>query len=119
MIRRPPRSTRTYTLFPYTTFFRSLAFDRPGAGHRDNCALRGGVRRLSEAGPLASGRADQDQAAAAALFAERGHRGTPAGEGSAKVAVDDKVEVLVGGVAQRLVAQGAGDRKSTRLNSSH
>src|SRR3546814_7726483 len=32
MIRRPPRSTRTDTLFPYTTLFRSglgdLAFDR-------------------------------------------------------------------------------------------
>src|SRR3546814_5620220 len=25
MIRRPPRSTRTYTLFPYTTLVRSLA----------------------------------------------------------------------------------------------
>src|SRR3546814_3749180 len=24
MIRRPPRSTRTYTLFPYTTLFRSM-----------------------------------------------------------------------------------------------
>src|SRR3546814_8315059 len=24
MIRRPPRSTRTYTLIPYTTLFRSL-----------------------------------------------------------------------------------------------
>src|SRR3546814_11105567 len=24
MIRRPPRSTRTYTLFPYTTLFRSV-----------------------------------------------------------------------------------------------
>src|SRR3546814_5483760 len=31
MIRRPPRSTRTYTLFPYTTLFRSSASrcDRP------------------------------------------------------------------------------------------
>src|SRR3546814_14039573 len=28
MIRRPPRSTRTDTLFPYTTLFRSLHFDR-------------------------------------------------------------------------------------------
>src|SRR3546814_18787048 len=27
MIRRPPRSTRTDTLFPYTTLFRSLDFD--------------------------------------------------------------------------------------------
>src|SRR3546814_13947332 len=26
MIRRPPRSTRTDTLFPYTTLFRSIAF---------------------------------------------------------------------------------------------
>src|SRR3546814_13073850 len=30
MIRRPPRSTRTDTLFPYTTLFRSLRLD----GHR-------------------------------------------------------------------------------------
>src|SRR3546814_9911286 len=28
MIRRPPRSTRTDTLFPYTTLFRSRAFVR-------------------------------------------------------------------------------------------
>src|SRR3546814_20655265 len=29
MIRRPPRSTRTDTLFPYTTLFRSLNFGPP------------------------------------------------------------------------------------------
>src|SRR3546814_12323603 len=28
MIRRPPRSTRTDTLFPYTTLFRSLRIER-------------------------------------------------------------------------------------------
>src|SRR3546814_6095677 len=28
MIRRPPRSTRTDTLFPYTTLFRSSVFDQ-------------------------------------------------------------------------------------------
>src|SRR3546814_7304126 len=28
MIRRPPRSTRTDTLFPYTTLFRSLNIDQ-------------------------------------------------------------------------------------------
>src|SRR3546814_10790866 len=33
MIRRPPRSTRTDTLFPYTTLFRSTAFD-PLSWHR-------------------------------------------------------------------------------------
>src|SRR3546814_21020539 len=30
MIRRPPRSTRTDTLFPYTTLFRSTAAQRLG-----------------------------------------------------------------------------------------
>src|SRR3546814_12176366 len=43
MIRRPPRSTRTDTLFPYTTLFRSGAHrvcllvqrDRPISLHRD------------------------------------------------------------------------------------
>src|SRR3546814_6168165 len=29
MIRRPPRSTRTDTLFPYTTLFRSFRHGRP------------------------------------------------------------------------------------------
>src|SRR3546814_8628895 len=29
MIRRPPRSTRTDTLFPYTTLFRSVEKQRP------------------------------------------------------------------------------------------
>src|SRR3546814_3460846 len=36
MRRRPPRSTRTDTLFPYTTLFRSLRAAlraRPGGGH--------------------------------------------------------------------------------------
>src|SRR3546814_4079429 len=32
MIRRPPRSTRTDTLFPYTTLFRSLRGKRKGGG---------------------------------------------------------------------------------------
>src|SRR3546814_3727959 len=32
MIRRPPRSTRTDTLFPYTTLFRSLLFLVLGIG---------------------------------------------------------------------------------------
>src|SRR3546814_16974987 len=31
MIRRPPRSTRTDTLFPYTTLFRSFAVNENGA----------------------------------------------------------------------------------------
>src|SRR3546814_6636484 len=31
MIRRPPRSTRTYTLFPYTTLFRSPSTTWPAS----------------------------------------------------------------------------------------
>src|SRR3546814_20097164 len=38
MIRRPPRSTRTDTLFPYTTLCRSLA---PGDGAAGICGGRG------------------------------------------------------------------------------
>src|SRR3546814_12246089 len=34
MIRRPPRSTRTDTLFPYTTLFRSYANHRRSYDHR-------------------------------------------------------------------------------------
>src|SRR3546814_1902906 len=33
MIRRPPRSTRTDTLFPYTTLFRSLSANRAASRH--------------------------------------------------------------------------------------
>src|SRR3546814_6290988 len=50
MIRRPPRSTRTDTLFPYTTLFRSLqpvehaalgflALDTPRRGSLDRLRL--------------------------------------------------------------------------------
>src|SRR3546814_14327234 len=41
MIRRPPRSTRTDTLFPYTTLFRSLIYP-------------GGISGLNDAGLAAS-----------------------------------------------------------------
>src|SRR3546814_19586391 len=34
MIRRPPRSTRTDTLFPYTTLFRSVGRTEPAKGER-------------------------------------------------------------------------------------
>src|SRR3546814_13771241 len=35
MIRRPPRSTRTDTLFPYTTLFRSTGFFRRSQAMND------------------------------------------------------------------------------------
>src|SRR3546814_8121562 len=36
-IRRPPRSTRTDTLFPYTTLFRSHRPSPPRSPRRDRC----------------------------------------------------------------------------------
>src|SRR3546814_9221296 len=48
MIRRPPRSTRTDTLFPYTTLFRSRAdrqTDHPG---RVPARVRVHARQLSD-----------------------------------------------------------------------
>src|SRR3546814_19563367 len=60
MIRRPPRATRTDTLFPYTTPFRSdvgrrlpgsrrlLELDQPGLARRLRHGLHGDARRLGE-----------------------------------------------------------------------
>src|SRR3546814_19235204 len=57
MIRRPPRSTRTDTLFPYTTLFRS-----PGRGeHKASCADR---RAGESRGCLAPGAEDGDDRSA-------------------------------------------------------
>src|SRR3546814_5239855 len=55
MIRRPPRSTRTDTLFPYTTHFRSLAFGLHRAGDHERSrdtviGRKGKVRPDSEIG---------------------------------------------------------------------
>src|SRR3546814_12094914 len=41
MIRRPPRSTRTDTLFPYTTLFRSLPIRQREAANRNAVVLVG------------------------------------------------------------------------------
>src|SRR3546814_2654560 len=37
MIRRPPRSTRTDTLFPYTTLFRSGREEGHAQGREEDC----------------------------------------------------------------------------------
>src|SRR3546814_3964680 len=62
MIRRPPRSTRTDTLFPYTTLFRSQRADRavPSAGddRRRRADAGGGDRhagRLRRRGGIQGG----------------------------------------------------------------
>src|SRR3546814_7601431 len=77
MIRRPPTSTRTDTLFPYTTLFRSHEGDQPvpqallaarrGALRRGQGRRRGPARRARCAGLVAglpaAGRADTDRGA--------------------------------------------------------
>src|SRR3546814_13465101 len=52
MIRRPPRSTRTDTLFPYTTLFRSFWLGEP-ARHREPASPPGlAAAWAAVAGPL-------------------------------------------------------------------
>src|SRR3546814_7597422 len=51
MIRRPPRSTRTDTLFPYTTLFRSHLHRRLAGGQVDLALLRILGHQLRHAGP--------------------------------------------------------------------
>src|SRR3546814_6803026 len=45
MIRRPPRSTRTDTLFPYTTLFRSVACEGQRTDMREVGFLRAQQKR--------------------------------------------------------------------------
>src|SRR3546814_7537149 len=69
MIRRPPRSTRTDTLFPYTTLFRSQP-DRPG---RQPAGDPGGDRGVHPSGPRPPGAGLRD--------GEGGIRSGPDGRG--------------------------------------
>src|SRR3546814_11296809 len=48
MIRRPPRSTRTDTLFPYTTLFRSARRARAEIQRVGGVSLDGGYRACSD-----------------------------------------------------------------------
>src|SRR3546814_414618 len=91
MIRRPPRSTRTDTLFPYTTLFRSLG--AACRGRRAGAHLGvGGLRPAAVAVPAAV-RLSRHSAVAAALLPRApgaprgrralGHRRGGAGDGAA------------------------------------
>src|SRR3546814_6393400 len=57
MRRRTPRSTRTDTLFPYTTLFRSPADRRERAGDRHPCR-RAQPRSEAASGPVRPGEPD-------------------------------------------------------------
>src|SRR3546814_2033372 len=107
MIRRPPRSTRTDTLFPYTTLFRS--------------GLHGGL-----------GTSPPHEFERLAVVVLVFHLQELAGRAVPEVAVDlagelvvlrlDRLSLGLDGLGAHEVAAHAVDlvdRKSTRLNSSH
>src|SRR3546814_9990973 len=83
MIRRPPRSTRTDTLFPYTTLFRSLRVVslRKQVGYCEHGLVRGELLRamrlpelakiLGQDGRLFEGRLPGRQRRNKALFAHK------------------------------------------------
>src|SRR3546814_7651242 len=76
MLRRPPRSTRTDTLFPYTTLFRSdrrRAFRRAAGARRDRRRARAVRSRGSR------GRLSVRNARACARRHSRGDRGIISG----------------------------------------
>src|SRR3546814_20583427 len=109
MIRRPPRSTRTDTLFPYTSLFRSGDVTA-GVGVAEDAAdqllaLHGEVEQVELHVLLGDG-SHRHHDATTALGDHRHHRG-------------DEVARRYTGGEDRLVGVGAPDRKSTRLNSSH
>src|SRR3546814_3813293 len=117
MIRRPPRSTRTDTLFPYTTLFRS-AVSRPA---RRACRSRWGRRAMSDllgigySGLKAYSRAlstigDNIANAQTPGYARRRLEMMEAVGGGNSIFY--RGNTSPGGVDIR------GDRKSTRLNSS-
>src|SRR3546814_9795515 len=112
MIRQPPRSTRTDTLFPYTTLFRSYAL----AGLMDD--WRGAARSLARR-ELAERIAIP--ASQLAPTPQPGPR--PNDEQAAAIetihATDGFASLLLDGVTGRGKTEVYLDRKSTRLNSSH
>src|SRR3546814_3017278 len=121
MIRRPPRSTRTDTLFPYTTLFRSRdsvyadTFDIDW-GHGDGRVivpvLGGTVEQALDAGELTIDPAPAPDAPSGVL--RYFDHAFPLAPGS----LDDGGPAT-GGWTDPAVVRAVLDRKSTRLNSSH
>src|SRR3546814_16653974 len=115
MIRRPPRSTRTDTLFPYTTLFRSAeetiagmdrvrARDFGGGNDVRNVQIRIGRARRAYAHRLV-GEPDVHRVG----IGGRMHRDR----------LDPHFVASAMDTQRDLTTIGDQDRKSTRLNSSH
>src|SRR3546814_5198302 len=99
MIRRPPRSTRTDTLFPYTTLFRS----------------RVDLRKL----PLVTIDGEDAKDFDDAVYCEPNRGGFRLVVAIADVSHYVRPETPLDDEAQKRATSVYLDRKSTRLNSSH
>src|SRR3546814_6167665 len=113
MIRRPPRSTRTDTLFPYTTLFRSRVY-RTGEG--SDIAV--GAARIREGGMPEFG----DPGKSDLVFIEI----KDLNETADRIGnmISDKLPKFTGSPQNQIQLLSPGKnsqvgRKSTRLNSSH
>src|SRR3546814_2231528 len=124
MIRRPPSSTRTDPLFPYTTLFRSLQ-DRE---IRQAFRLQVGgdtVRQLGLAAAIVSKRQEADHDPAGLPLRHggaKGFEGEPVRLAREELVPVDEVEERHGLATQRMddvAIVGQLERKSTRLKSSH
>src|SRR3546814_10730482 len=128
MIRRPPRSTRTDTLFPYTTLFRSVAGEQRVAdqvrdavagvpGHRDHARADAADREfLAVVEQVVELRTVRREVVAEVEDRAEGflHRADAGADGDRGIGEVRRLEPVRGGDVV-----GVGDRKSTRLNSSH
>src|SRR3546814_5524177 len=116
MIRRPPRSTRTDTLFPYTTLFRSSAGE--GEETSSNAVRAEPVEAPSlpstpseeKDSPSTSSGQTEEKARKPAPTERASDPAIPAGTTMTRLTVR---EALRDAMAEEI------DRKSTRLNSSH
>src|SRR3546814_7361452 len=126
MIRRPPRSTRTDTLFPYTTLFRSSGIPLSQSGTTATAGVTATIPLFQGGLPAARVRqaqAFQSQSIEQAIEIERDVVAqTRAAYASWRAAREVIESSQVAVDAARLSLEGVRaekDRKSTRLNYSH
>src|SRR3546814_7818599 len=118
MMRRPPRSTRTDTLFPYTTLFRSHLASRKSRQTKDTLELGSRLPARSESAEEARDIRAQRVARIAAFHCDQ-RRPAARGDVGREQAIVRRLDPEPG---DRIAGPGIGaiteDRKSTRLNSS-
>src|SRR3546814_13272784 len=114
MLRPPPSSTRTYTLFPYTTLVR-LVIDGKGdlSSALMGTSMMNACRQLGIAGVVIDGAA-RDSLDIIEMDYPVFAAGTNPNGPTKNIGGRIGHPVTVGGVTVH-----PGDRKSTRLNSSH